>query len=121
MRARDAQAGFTMIELLIASTIMLIGTAAVMQMAHLGSTSSAYSRHATEASVLAEDKLEELRTVTLNSGTEVVNFMGKTGLDNSIFTRSWSTTTITEGTRLTVTVTWAEGEDSHTIKLVTVR
>ena len=84
-------------------------------------TPSTYSRHATEASVIAEHKLEELRTKTVVGGSAVVDGTGAVN-SNGLFTLTWDATAVTEGTLITVSVVWEETEDSpHTVTLRTIR
>jgi prepilin-type N-terminal cleavage/methylation domain-containing protein len=56
---RASERGFTLIELMIALTIMLIGITGILAMYTTSIRATSYSRHATEAMILGEDKLEE--------------------------------------------------------------
>jgi prepilin-type N-terminal cleavage/methylation domain-containing protein len=121
---RRGQAGFNLVELMIGLTILLIGISGVLTLQIVSLRATSYTRHATEAAVLAEDKLEALRTIpitTLVDGSEQVDAQGY--LDASApFTRSW--TIAWNGTlgTLTVTVAWDEGGDEpHAITYRTLR
>jgi prepilin-type N-terminal cleavage/methylation domain-containing protein len=60
--AVTGQAGFTIVELLVALTVLLIGITGLLSLQVTAMQSTSFSRHATEAAVLAEDRMEELRT-----------------------------------------------------------
>jgi type IV pilus assembly protein PilV len=121
---RARQEGFTLIELMVALTVLLIGLLGIMGIVTVSLKNSSYSRHGTEAAILAEDKLEELRTQTnLAIGalpTEVT--LDATGAVNSnpgqgIYTRSATVNLNTGSTfgdylEIQVTVSWAEGTES---------
>jgi prepilin-type N-terminal cleavage/methylation domain-containing protein len=91
-RERSTEQGFTMIEVMIAillSAIAVIGGIGLFTAAARGAN---VSRHSTEASVLAEDKVEVLRTVTAPaSGSESgpIDALGQTGT-GGLFTRVWT-------------------------------
>ncbi len=124
MRHGTAERGFTMLELMIALTVLLIGIAGIVGMQMSAMRASAYSRHATEASVLAEDKMEELRTVPLGAivaASDTVDARGNAA--PGPFTRAWALTWNGAATaNLTVTVSWLErGSDSHSVAFTTVR
>ena len=107
--ARDrGEQGFTVIEVLIALLVLLIGMAGILSMQLTSVQATGFSRHATEATMLAEDKMEELRTMsgpTLVGDTDTVNARGEP--DTGPFTRVW---TITPGPPIAieVNVTWVE-------------
>jgi prepilin-type N-terminal cleavage/methylation domain-containing protein len=119
-RARPRERGFSLIELMIALTVLLIGVSGILSMHLVSMRATAYSRHATEAAVLAEDKMEELRTIpadqiptTLTSypypGT--VDAQGNLG-PNGLYTVEWIIVWDPAGTGIgtqRVTVRWAEG------------
>jgi len=85
---------------------------------------SAYARHATEASVLAEDKMEVLRTLPLagfGDGSEQVDAQGIPEPDGP-YTRSWTIAADGPLASVAVTVTWQEqGSEPHAITFRTQR
>lgn len=104
--------GFTIIEIMIAMTVLVIGMAGIVKLTVASMRASALSRHATEATVLAEDKMEFLRTVpvaALVSGTDQVDARGKVVAD-APYTREWAVAVAPAFATLTVsvTVTWYE-------------
>jgi type IV pilus assembly protein PilV len=117
------QAGFTLIEVLISLLILGIGLAGVVGMALSGSNAAGYARHATEASVVAEDKLESLRVqsvATLASGNDVVDgkaFVTPGGMYARTWTVGWNGGLAT----LVVAVTWLDEGSNHTITYRTMR
>jgi prepilin-type N-terminal cleavage/methylation domain-containing protein len=59
---RTGQRGFTLIEILVALVITVLGLMAISAMYVANAQGTSYARHATEASVLAEDQLELMLT-----------------------------------------------------------
>jgi prepilin-type N-terminal cleavage/methylation domain-containing protein len=75
---RKSQGGFTLIEVLIAMLLLLVGVAGVLSLQLVSAKATSYSRHATEATIVAEDMMEELaliKTSDLPAGptSDVVN------------------------------------------------
>jgi prepilin-type N-terminal cleavage/methylation domain-containing protein len=62
-----AERGFSLLELLVASTLLAVGLLALAQLLALASTANAAAGRATYATALAADKLEELRALTWES------------------------------------------------------
>src|SRR5262249_44920688 len=63
MQRTRADLGFSLIEALIASTILLTGLSALAQLFGVSSTSSRRSEVTTSATVLAIEKMEQLRSL----------------------------------------------------------
>jgi type IV pilus assembly protein PilV len=125
-RPRPAgERGFTVIEVMIALTILLIGIAGLLAMQLTAVRANAFSRHATEAASLAEDKMEWLRTQPIADGTtsDVVNALGIPGGDGLNYTRKVTITSGTTEATIDVEVSWteADGGDPHSISLSTLR
>jgi type IV pilus assembly protein PilV len=105
--------GFTVVEVLIALLVLLIGMAGILSMQFTSVRANAFSRHATEASILAEDKMEDLRTTpsaALVSDGDTVDARGNSD-PQGFFTREWE---VLPGTPISikVTVEWKEGGDT---------
>jgi prepilin-type N-terminal cleavage/methylation domain-containing protein len=124
VRKRNPQAGFNLVELMIGLTVLLIGVAGILTLQIVSLRAGSYSRHATEAAILAEDKVEALRTVpiaTLVDGSEQVDAQGYLDV-NAAFTRSWTIVWAGSLGTLTVTVAWDEGGDEpHAVTYRTQR
>lgn len=117
--SRRAQAGFTMIEIMVA---LLLASLAILGLTALFTTSAATTgdaRHVTEATALAQDKLEELRTETPVAGSETVDPTGTIG--TGMFTRTTAVTTTSNYYDITVTVAWFDSGRQHSVALETRR
>ena len=123
-KRRGQQGGFTVIEVLIALLVLLIGMAGMLSLQLTAMKATGFSRHATEATVLAEDRLEYLRTApvgTLANGADQVNAMGNVD-STGLYTRTWTVVPGADTTSITVAVGWAEqGADDYTITMSTLR
>lgn len=121
MRARAGdQRGFTMVEVMIAIVLLAVATTGLVGLFRIQTGASSFSRHATEATELAQDKLEFLRTQsTSTAGAETgLTSLGKTG---GAYDRSWTVTPSTTYTDYAVTVTWDESGTSRSIRLTSRR
>jgi len=126
-RSAPGQRGFTVVEVLIALLVLLVGMAGILSLQLTSVQATMFSRHATEASVLAEDKMEQLRTVPtagLLGGTDQVDARG-VPLADGYYIRTW---TISAGPpiAISVDVTWKEEGsqdplDAYTVTLQTLR
>lgn len=116
-------AGFTLIEILIALAITAIGLTAVAAMFVANAHGTSYARHATEATVLAEDRLE-LMLVTpgtqLASGSDRVDSHGQI-VSVGGFARTWTVAWEGDLARIGVTVSWREGESDRELTFRTLR
>jgi Tfp pilus assembly protein PilV len=125
-----------MIELMVALTILLIGLMGLLATVVTSVRASSFSRHATEAAVLAEDRLEELRTQAVAAGTITetdLDEQGFTDTTRGVYTRASVVTSrvLLDGAgtdlgvfwEIQVTVSWQEpGEDTQrTLVLTTER
>lgn len=120
MTARRRERGFTLIEVMIAILLTAIAVIGIVALYMVETRSSGVSRHNTEASVFAEDKMETLRTQTLPaSGTDTVSELA--GAAN-MYTRTWTVTP--NGTLwidYNVVVAWSEDGVAKTVTLVSRR
>jgi prepilin-type N-terminal cleavage/methylation domain-containing protein len=109
------KAGFSLIELLVAMTLFAIAALGLSASVALVSRAGVLSDHLTRATILAQDKLEELAShhAPLDEGADA---------PHPGFTREWSVSPDDPEvgvTRVDVTVTW-EGSGSPSIALVTL-
>ncbi len=105
--------GFTMIEVLIALVILSVALLALAGLMIYTTRSNSFGNHMTEATTLAQDKLEELRVTSwgdLLSGEYQDKVTTATGIE---YTRIWNIANATDNLRnVTVTVTWNSGSNS---------
>jgi Tfp pilus assembly protein PilV len=108
---------------LIALVITVLGLSAIAAMFVANATGTSYARHATEASVLAEDQLELMLntpTALLSNGYDRVDEKGQ-ALVSGGFQRTWDVTWDGDIARITVTATWQEGDGDRQIIIRTLR
>lgn len=109
--------GFTMIELMIAVLLTTIAMSGIIALFMSQNRASGVSRHTSEASALAIDKLEKLRTLeTAASGSDTVDAQGNVGSAN-LFTRTWTVTPYTGYSDLQVDVKWEETGGTRTLTI----
>ena len=83
-RRRATERGFSLVEVLVASTILIVGLVSLAQLLAVAIASNISSGHTTYAAVLAAQKIEELRHVAWASEAS-------TGVDDvGPYTRRWS-------------------------------
>jgi len=130
----DNQSGFTLLEVLIAISILTVGLLGVAQMQIMGIKGNYFSGNTTAALTLAEEKMEDLlgKSYTdaelAGSGAPGTNHpdtnnpIDETGQAGGIYTRMW---TIIDNTPIadTKTVTVSVGWDnlSHQISLSCIK
>jgi prepilin-type N-terminal cleavage/methylation domain-containing protein len=110
-RAPRSIAGFTMIEVMVAVLLSAIATSGIIGLYLAATRSSGFSRHTTEATVLAQDGLERLRTQPLAIGTNTVPNLDEHGVVvvGGLFTRQDVVADTTpDFADMTVTVAWTE-------------
>lgn len=104
-RRRDA--GFTMVEVMVAILLTAIAIIGILALYVTQTRASSYSRHSSEAAVLATDGLEKLRTMTPpTSGSE--SLITETGAAGGIFTRTWTVIGTSTPYDVEMVVSWEE-------------
>jgi general secretion pathway protein I len=127
--ARASQAGFTLLEVLVAMMILGLSLGAILQQFALASRAGSASADATRATVLAREKIEELKMQrelsesvgrgSFDDGFEwetSVEFYGYDGIEDPVFEDMDY-----ETYRLSAVVTWRVGNRSKQVELVTLR
>ncbi|HVK85814.1 MAG TPA: prepilin-type N-terminal cleavage/methylation domain-containing protein [Kofleriaceae bacterium] len=106
-RRRRRDAGFTMVEVMVAILLTAIAVIGILALYMTQTRASSYSRHSSEAAVLAADGLEKLRTMNPpTGGTETgLTETGKTG---GMFTRVSEVVGTSTPYDVKVTVSWEE-------------
>lgn len=119
-----SEAGFTLTELMVALAVLLIGFVGVLKLSGTGIQATAFTRAHGEATTLAQDKMEALRTLpaTTPDGSEQVDALGVRA-EAAPYTRSWVSTPLSDGTtQIHVQVSWNDGDgDPRRIDFWTVR
>ena len=112
-----------MIEILIAMLLTSIAVIGVVGLYLVATRSGSDSNHTTEAAVLAEDKMEVIRTMaTPSGGTETgLDSLGHTATTNNIYSRTWTATIAATTVSYTVTVSWTEDGPTKSVVLRSMR
>jgi type IV pilus assembly protein PilV len=130
------QKGFSLIELLIAMSILAIGLLALAQMQITSIRGNAYSSTTTDATTVAQDRLEQLIGLTYSSlttdtdlaagnhpaGTQTIG--GTQTVQGITYTITWSITDdfpITNTKAMDLDVTWTENSQSRTVSVQSVK
>jgi Tfp pilus assembly protein PilV len=107
-----------MVEVMVAMIITAIAVMGIIGLYKSQSAAGSFSRHNTEAAVLAEYKLEQLRTLgtaVTQSGTDSnIDSLGAAG---GLFTRQWSETSYTNFADIHVWITWTDDGVPHTLNM----
>ena len=108
--------GFSLIEVLISLVVLSVGLLSVGQLMLTSLTTAAYGNHYTQATALAQAKMEEFRASRPVAGTGSDQVMGVNG---TRYMRTWSIVANGEMRFITVAVDWIE-KTSHSIQLSTI-
>lgn len=121
---RRGQQGFTLVEILIALLILLVGIAGILTLQMVSVRATNVSRHATEAAVVGENLLEEFRVVPMESiasGSDRVDDEGQVAADGA-YTRTWTIADNGDSIDIVVEVSWLErGSEPYSITLISKR
>jgi type II secretion system protein I len=121
VRRRQAQSGFTLIESMVAMTILLIGLLALAMMQNVAFRANTLARNRTAAMILASQQIERLSrlgSANVSTGT------GTSNVDGRNFTQSWACSvapTATNNSKIVnMSVQWSDQWGSQTILFPTV-
>jgi len=120
----DNKSGFTLLEVLIAISILTVGLLGVAQMQIMGIQGNYFSGNTTTALTLAEEKMEDLlgtSYINVISGNDA-NPIDETGQAGGIYTRTWivaNNTPIIDTKTVTVNVSWDNA--SHQVSLSCIK
>ena len=109
--------GFTLIEVMIAIFILTVGLLGAAGMAATVINGNAFSKEITTAAMLAQDKMEELRTVDWNGlqdGNDTIS--GSQGIR---YQRTWTVAPTGTMKAINLAVNWNDGHD-HSIQITSV-
>jgi Tfp pilus assembly protein PilV len=120
---RSPQGGFTLIEVMISMTLTALAILGIIALYATETKASGFSRHSTEASVLAEDKVEKLRTGLSTAQTGTLSNINERGLSTppGIYTLTYTQTPNASYADIAVTVTWSDDGQTHTVTVTARR
>ena len=114
--------GFTLIEVLIGLIILAIGILAVAGMQITSIRGTAFSNSLTQASVIAQDRLEFIKSLPLNDARlDTGTYPDPPNI--GIFTRSYQATRNANPNFVNIiyTVSWLEKGVTHTVSFRTIK
>jgi len=82
------ESGFTLIEVMISILLTVIAVIGIMALYMTETKASTFSRHSTEATTLAQDGLEQVRSKAVVTGTSSVAGLDALGRSGGIFERA---------------------------------
>jgi len=120
LRRRDRSRGFTLIEIMIATLLLVVALLGIVSTSVIVTQTNTFSKTMTTATTLARAKMEVLKNTDydgLTGGTEMVE---------SVFTRTWTVTNNTPATdmktiEVNVTWTWQAGANPTYPSFVNLR
>jgi type IV pilus assembly protein PilV len=114
--------GFSLIEVLVGLVLLAIGLLAIAGMQITSVRGNFFSSNMTQASILAQDRLEALRQLDINHADLDLGTHSEGTMAGTIFSREYTVTLVPGTTMRTITVTvrWTEGSD-HAVSFSTMR
>src|SRR3954471_7570480 len=118
MAAHPVKRGFTLIEVMIAMVLTALAVMGIIALYVTETRASGFSRHTTEAAVLAQDKLEYLRA---RGPAAVVNTteanITERAVAGGIYTRIAAESLTATYADIAVTVSWSDDGIPHSITM----
>lgn len=118
----ESEKGFSLIELLIAMSVMALGMLAAASMQYSAVRNNTTGNTATQATMLAKSQLEMLKNQDIDSATLAVgDYFDSSPIDGNgnpggIYNRSWRIDPLgTSARRVRVTVEWTKFGDSRRV------
>lgn len=110
-----------MVEVMVAFLLTAIATTGLVALYSIQTHAGGYSRHSMEATELAQDQLERLRTqiapVTTTTGTQAsLDSKGKIAT-GGMFTRAWTVTPYAAYCDIVVTVSWSDDGVARSVQM----
>ncbi len=122
MIRRLNQDGFSLIEILIGLIILAVGLLAIGGLQITSIKGNFFSNNITQATILAQDKLEYLKHLSYTDSNLNVGQHNEGTIPNTIFTRQYNVLEDTGNNMKTITVTiqWMD-RGNHSISFSTIR
>ena len=115
---RQPERGFTMIEVMIAMLLTAIAIIGILALFISQTKAGGFSRHATEATALCEDKLEQLRTQISGAGSGTDATIDPSGITTSgLYKREWWEGVTTSYADIICKISWNENGVSESTTL----
>ncbi|MBW2674403.1 MAG: prepilin-type N-terminal cleavage/methylation domain-containing protein [Deltaproteobacteria bacterium] len=117
MNKIDNSSGFTLVEVMIAIFILVVGLLGVAGVATTVINGNTFSKEITTATTLAQDKMEELK------GTAYASITTGSDTQESIYTRTWTVTSnspVTGMKTIEVAVAFSWKGSAHNVTLKTM-
>lgn len=115
---RQQERGFTMIEVMVAMLLTAIAIIGILALFMSQTKASGFSRHATEATALCEDKLEQLRTQLAGAGSGTDATIDATGVTTGgIYKREWWESVTANYADMICKVSWEDNGVSESTML----
>lgn len=118
---KPSESGFTLVESMVALTILLVGLLALSMMQNVAFRANTFARNRTNATILASDSIERLSRLgagNFTSGSAAANVEGRD------FSQSWTSATAPSVTNNAQTVqmqvNWSDQWGSQTVQFPTV-
>lgn len=108
LRAPAREHGFTLIEVMVALLLTAVAVMGLLGVYTAATRASSYTRHSSEAAVLAQDKLEQLRTQIAATVSGRDANIDERGVATGMFTRTWAETLGSSYADIVVTIAWSE-------------
>ncbi len=118
---RGHEKGFSLIEVLISLIVLAVGLLAVADLQIFSIKGGSASNHVTQATILAQNRLEELRSLPYDDSLLTQGQHEEGSLSGTIFSRAHDVADLSNTMKtVTATVRWAE-DGPHSISLTTIR
>lgn len=118
LRNTQGRNGFTLVEILVAVFILVVGILGVISVATTVINGNAFGKRITTATVLAQEKMEELKN------TAYASVVTGSDTQESIYTRTWTVTTDSPAAgmkTIEVAVTFPWESTTRNVTLKTIR
>ncbi|NQU03003.1 MAG: prepilin-type N-terminal cleavage/methylation domain-containing protein [Syntrophaceae bacterium] len=117
LRVTHRQSGFTLVEVLVAIFVLVVGLLGVISVATTVINGNAFGKRITVATTLAQDKMEELK------GTAYSSIASGSDTQESLYTRTWTVTPDSPAAgmkAIDVSVTFPWKDTPHDVTLKTI-